>query len=409
MDMKDKPSFAKTALAFFAILCILFIPFTFSLITFQLRFTDLIFGRLIGYISSHVFHIYLHNTKVYSDSVSMYILIGLLFMIAVLLAWLAINIQKWKQYSNKWLAFCYSIALYYLILQLMKYGAGKVFKDQFYLPEPNTLYTPMGKLDRDILFWSSVGTSYSYNVITGSIEIIAGLLFFFRRTRLIGLLTGLVALLQIVLINFSFDISVKLFSLFLVFLNLYLLYPYLQRLLQFFFYEKNLLPKADIPTMGTSHSFIKVFGKSLLAGLVLMEVFYPYIKAGNFNDDKAVRPYLHGAYEVTRVIEGTDTLPAAQSPVRRFFIHRNGYIIFQSPADEMQDFKLSYDTAHSLFILQDYQLKKTVLKYSYSAVDSMLVLQYFSGDKEIKLEGRQLDWKKMPALKNVFHWTVEDN
>ena len=142
--------------------------------------------------------------------------------------------------------------------------------------------------------------------------------------------------------------------------------------------------------------------------MIFIEVLYPFIQKTNFNDDLAKRPYLHGAYEVKHLLQGNDTLEIANSPVKRFFIHRQGYIIFQSPDDEMKDYKLSYDKSQPLFILQDYQLKQSTLKYNYSAADSILSLQYYKGGKEYMLIGKALDWKKLPALKKDFHWTVEE-
>src|SRR5205085_9499653 len=115
----------------------------------------------------------------------------------------------------------YQLFIYYLCLQLLKYGVDKIFKNQFYLPEPNTLFTPAGMLDKDILYWSTMGTSYGYNIFLGSLEIAAALFILIKRTRLIGLLLSLGILINVTEVNFGFDISVKLFSLFLLFFNLY--------------------------------------------------------------------------------------------------------------------------------------------------------------------------------------------
>lgn len=406
--MKERYPLVKNTASFFVVLCIIFIPFPFSLASFQLQLTDFFFGKLIGIVSKNLFGIELKNTKVYSDSVSMYILALLLFILSVVIASALTRISKWKQYRAKILIVCYNVCCYYLALQLLKYGVGKIFKQQFYLPEPNTLYTSMGQVSKDLLYWSSMGTSYSYNVFAGLIEVVTALLLLFKRTRLIGLLIAFAALLHIVALNFGFDISVKLYSLFLLFLCLYLLAPYCISLYHFFWLHKNPADKPiDDNIVLLKHSFAVVFIKSLIVGLVLAEVFYPFVKTRNFNDDLATRPFLHGAYEVTQLIQGTDTLALASSPVKRFFIHRNGYIIFQNPKDEMEDFKLTYEKEQQQFILQDYQLHTTRLKYSYQPKDSTLTLQYFNAGKEYKLSGKALEWRKLPALQKGFHWTAD--
>jgi len=406
--MPGKKSFVSTVSSVFFLLGIIFIPFPFDLFPFQIQVTDFFFGKLIGITADGLFGIKLKDTKVYSDSVSMYILILLLLFIAVLLSVLFGKIRKRGMSAEQLSSFVYKMGCYYLALQLLQYGLDKVFKAQFYLPEPNTLYTPLGQVSKDLLFWSSVGTSYSYNIFTGAAEIVAAFLIIFKRTRLLGLLAGFALLLHITTINFSFDISVKAYSCFLLLLSIYLLTPFINRLYQFFFTQRS------IPAVNGGNDyllfkqpFISIFFKSLLIGLVAVEAFYPYIRSGNFNDDLADRPFLHGAYEVNTVTVGGDTVALANSPVKRFFIHRNGYLIFQNQQDEMQDYQLTYDTSHHLLILEDYQLQETVLRYNYSPGDSLLSLRYKKNQQEYQLTGRQLNWKELPAVKNEFNWTVD--
>ncbi len=406
--MPGKNSFVSTVSSVFFLLGIIFIPFTFDLFPFQIQVTDFFFGKLIGITANGLFGITLKDTKVYSDSVSMYILILLLLFIAVLLSVLFGRIRKRGMSAEQLSSFVYKMGCYYLALQLLQYGLDKVFKDQFYLPEPNTLYTPLGQISKDLLFWSSVGTSYSYNIFTGAAEVVAAFLIIFKRTRLLGLLAGFALLLHITTINFSFDISVKAYSCFLLLLSIYLLTPFINRLYQFFFTQ------GSIPAVNGGNDyllfkqpFISIFFKSLLIGLVAVEAFYPYIRFGNFNDDLAHRPFLHGAYEVNTVTVGGDTVALASSPVKRFFIHRNGYLIFQGQKDEMQDYQLTYDTSHHLLIQKDYQLQETVLRYTYSPDDSLLSLRYRKNQQEYQLTGRQLNWKELPAVKNEFNWTVD--
>lgn len=406
--MPGKNSFVSTVSSVFFLLGIIFIPFPFDLFPFQIRVTDFLFGKLIGITAEGLFGITLNDTKVYSDSVSVYILILLLCFIALFLSILFVRIIKRGMTAEQLFSFVYKMGCYYLALQLLQYGLDKVFKAQFYLPEPNTLYTPLGQVSKDLLFWSSMGTSYSYTIFTGAAEVVAAVLIIFKRTRLLGLLAGFALLLHISAINFSFDISVKAYSCFLLLLSIYLLIPFINRLYQFFFTQE---PIAAV-TNGSDYPFFKqpfvsVFFKSLFIGLVAVEAFYPYIKSGNFNDDLQQRPFLHGAYEVNTVTVGGDTVARASSPFRRFFIHRNGYMIFQNQQEEMQDYQLTYDTSHQLLILKDYQLQETILRYNYSSRDSLLSLRYKMNGQDYELTGRQLNWRELPVLKNEFHWTID--
>jgi len=79
----------------------------------------------------------------------------------------------------------------------------------------------------------------------------------------------------------------------------------------------------------------------LVIALIVSDALYPYISSGNYNDDAASRPVLHGAYRI---------LPGSRSDHRweRLFMHRQGYLILQDDADRFQDYTLSVDTAKQL-------------------------------------------------------------
>jgi hypothetical protein len=402
-----KRTVLKTAASFFGLLGIIFIPFPFNITKLQLPFTDLIFGKLISLISTSVFFQPLSKTEVYSDTVSMYILVLLLFIIAVLIGLILQQIKKWIIYREKICRIIYQLCIYYLALQLLKYGADKIFKNQFYLPEPNTLFTPAGMLDKDILYWSTMGTSYGYNIFLGSLEIAAAVFILIKRARLIGLLLSLGILINVVAVNFGFDISVKLFSLFLLFLNLYLLLPFRGKLYQLFLLKNNAaLPPKDTSTV-LRKTFVTSFLQWLAIGLIALEVFYPFMRSGNFNGDNAKRPYLHGAYEVTNFTSDNELLPPALSPVKRFFVHRDSYIIFQDQQDGMKDYKLAYDKGNFKLVLTDYRMQQTILLFNYKETNGDLTLQYFDHGKELFLLGKTIDWRALPALQKNFHWTVD--
>ena len=403
-----KRSFVKQVASFFAFLCVVFIPFPFNITKVQLAVTDFLFGDLIGFVSSTIFGKTLTDTDVHSDTVAMYVLVLLLFVIAVIISLALMKIKKWALCRDKTFAFIYRLLCYYLALQLLKYGVDKIFKNQFYLPEPNTLYTPMGRIPKDLLYWSSMGTSHFYNVFLGSMETLAALFILIKRTRLFGLLLSFFIMINVVAVNFGFDISVKLFSLLLLFLTIYLLTPYIKSLYEFFFTRRTVAGKQATGAAALiQNRFLSACLKWFTAGIIFLEVFYPFIKKGNYNGDKTARPYMHGAYEVTQYIAGADTLEPVSFPVKRFFIHKDSYMIFQDREEEMTDYKLSYDIDKYEYVLTDYQLHKTTVHINYNKADSVLILQYSKDGKAFLLAGKALNWRKLPAVRSSFHWTVD--
>jgi hypothetical protein len=384
----------------FVFLSMLFIPFSFHVFSFQPAIAGALFQPLISWIEGPS-----ENTEISSDSGAMYWLVFLLLIFALLLSFPAGRISaEWKEKMKRFIRIT---GFYYLALILWKYGFDKVFKGQFYLPEPNILYTPAGKLDKDILFWSSMGTSHLYNVLTGSFEVLAGALLLFGRTRNVGLLLSFGALSQVVFINFGFDISVKLFSCFLLLLNALLLYPLLKPLFGLLVSGRQEQVIADTPLFknrGVIYIGLKVF----IVGLFLLESVFTYLQMGSTNDDTMARPYLHGAYETIEAYKGDALIPFYQAPARRFFIHRRNYIIFQKQDDSMQDFSIRVDSAHNLIYVTDYDLKTYAVPFEYRAADSMLTIHYLHNGQQYTLKGKGLDWRKLPALKDEMHWRVED-
>jgi hypothetical protein len=382
----------KLGIGLFLVLCILFVPFTFNLFPYQQSITDFVFRKL------------LHNMPISSDSKGMYILILLLFIIA-LLATSVITIAKVKLVTlQKINGICYTICIYYLAVIFIKYGFDKVFKSQFYQPEPNTLFTKLGNLDKDILYWSTIGSSYLYNIVTGCIEIIAAILLLIKRTRALGIVLLLVVLSQIVLINFAFDISVKFFSLLLFCMAIYVAMPFLGNWFRVLMgKEVNKFDK--VYKVGHDKSIVKVFCKSLVIGLLFLEGLYPYIKSKSFNDDNTARPYLHGAYAVSQVISIADTLQTLNYPFKRFFVHRNGYIIFEDNNEHMQDFKLLIDSITKQLRLTDYSGNHTSIKYN--VVDSFITLNYQLNNKPCEITAKSINYKKMALLNDGFNWTVD--
>ncbi|HVZ41886.1 MAG TPA: hypothetical protein VHI13_21570 [Candidatus Kapabacteria bacterium] len=301
---------------------------------------------------------------------------------------------------------------YYLALQLLEYGADKLFKHQFGVPEPNILYASVGSLTRDILYWSTVGSSYSYNVVAGAVEGATALLLLFRRTRLLGALCAVGVMANIVVINFTFDISVKLYSCFLLFLGLVVAWPALTRLFVLLVLNR---PSGAMdpprPALSGRRTILHAVGKATLIVVILFEALYPYFTAGNFNDDMAARPALHGAWNVEMFVRNGDTVPPATDAAfrpRRFFVHRRGYFITQSMRDEMTDYKLGYRAADSELILNANDGATIALHYTLSGNDSLITLQGTWRSDSVTIRARRLNLDALPLLQPTFHWTIDD-
>lgn len=407
--MSTLKQITQDTLHFFAVFCVIFLPFPFHFFAWQTQLSQALFGRLTSVIAQQVLGISSLGNQIASDTLQMYVLVAVLAIVGLWVAVMAAFFRQWQPQRSQVLAWVRLILHYYLALLLLKYGVDKVFKVQFYLPEPNTLYTPLGQLSKDILFWSTMGLSYGYTVFAGALEVLAGTLILFRKTRTLGLLVAVGILGNVVAINFGFDISVKIYSLFLLFLALLLSSPQWMRLYQFLVLQHTtqlkLTPQV-VATLPTPQKW-RIIAKSLVVALLLAETLLPYIQAGNFNDDTYPRPALHGVYEVTKVSINQQNIPLQQSPIKRVFIHRRGFMIFENMQANMRDFRLQVDTAQQQLLLTGYQQEQTRMHYQYSQSDSTLTLRYTEQGQAIKLTTKALNWRKLPAIQSQFHWSID--
>ena len=397
--------FSKSVSCWFLGFCVFVIPFPFYVFSFQKEIANTFFIKPSSWLVENIFGWNITNPEITSDAATMYGLVFFLFILAVFTAMIFSFFPNFKKQQSKVFQIFRLLFFYYLSMQLLKYGLDKIFKAQFYLPEPNILYTPLGAISKDLLFWSSMGTSRSYNIFMGILEVAPALFLLFKKTRPLGLLIAIPVLINVVAINFSFDISVKIYSVFLLLLSCFLFAPYLKSVYQFFILQKE-TTLFNPSSFLNENVFLRTSLKVFVIGLIFLEALFPYFATQNFNDDKVERPFLHGAYEVLEIIP-RDSLISELPNIKRIFVHRSGYLIFQNKKEEMQDFKLEIDQVSRKFELTNYQMQAVKLNYQYFPSTEILELQFFQNKKEYLLRTKVLDWKKLPALQNDFHWQID--
>lgn len=101
---------------------------------------------------------------------------------------------------------------YYLAYMMLSYGIAKVVKSQFYDLSPSWLHERLGDGSPMRLLWAFMGYSLPYTVFAGLAETVGGLLLLWRRTATLGALVVVAVMTNVVMLNFCYDVPVKLFS-----------------------------------------------------------------------------------------------------------------------------------------------------------------------------------------------------
>lgn len=404
--MKNYYPYAVIFTSCFFSLYILFFPFPFYLLPTT--------GEWLSGISENALHFIYEILfgdsgdrvlELKSDSTGHYLFFGMILFFSGLITILfhffkpKIEVGSDTNPIQKTSTITFTFVTYYLAIVLLTYGLNKIFKWQFYFPEPNTLFTRVGDLHKDILYWSAMGSSYTYSVFAGVIEVIPALLLLFARTRLAGALIAFAVMSNVVMINFGFDISVKLHSIFLLVICIFILLHYHQRI-KLIFTIHSVKEIIEEPRLNFNYQKpIKYF----LIIWIFVDALFPYIKTGNYNDDIAKKlPAFYGGYGIHYGVDGYPKI------WKNFFIHRNNYFIVQYYDDTMMDYELTEDTVNSKFLLHNYYNNTDwELKYEITP-DSVLKVEGMVDSVQHYYIFSRLEWQKMNLCEDSFRWRMDE-
>lgn len=144
------------------------------------------------------------------------------------------------------------LARYYLATTLLSYGWIKVFPLQFPLPGPDRLLQSYGDSSPMGLAWTFLGASSAYQIFGGLSELVGGYLLFWRRTSLLGALLGAGVMMNVMAINYFYDVPVKLFSSHLLLVAVFIAAPDLPRLVGLFGFNLPTAAARDRPFWATT-------------------------------------------------------------------------------------------------------------------------------------------------------------
>jgi uncharacterized membrane protein YphA (DoxX/SURF4 family) len=165
----------------------------------------------------------------------------LAFCIAVLavvgtIVWSAIDERRGGRHEYRaayaWLRLALRITL---AITLLGYGFAKVYPGQFGLaPGLAELNETYGQSSPMHLLWFFMEYSRPSAIFGGLMEVVSGVLLLFERTETIGALGAAAVMLEVAVLNFCYDVPVKLYSTHLLLMSVFLLLPDMRPMWEFF-------------------------------------------------------------------------------------------------------------------------------------------------------------------------------
>jgi hypothetical protein len=182
--------------------------------------------------------------------------------------------------------------------------------------------TPLGDFLPMRFSWMFIGYSKTYEMFSGLMEVVAGLLLLNRRTITLGLFTATAVFINVMILNLCYDIPVKLYSIHLVVYCLYLLTNDCKRLIDFFVLNKavaaNHIHENRLPKRWMRISRIVL--KLLFIGLFFVKGFFEMNDAYQNRlrqNTTETKPIHSGIYDVVTFVVNKDTIaPAVTDTIR---------------------------------------------------------------------------------------------
>jgi hypothetical protein len=343
-----------------------------------------------------------------------------LFSLLVSLIWTVAD--KNKSGYPRWNYLLVTIVRYNVAMVAFGYGIIKVFALQMWFPSVSQLATPLGEFLPMRLSWLFIGYSTPYQVFSGVAEVIVGLLLFNRKTATAGALMALAVFGNVMAMNLSYDIPVKLFSTHLVVMSLFLVIQEHQRIAAFFIHNKT-APVSTVYDIMINKKWQRITRYVLKGLFVVFIIILPFYNSyERYQDSKTTKdqtPIASGIYDVADFVLNNDTIPAIIGDSTRWsnLILQPGTTGSMLSSDTL--FRKLYGRAYFGYFV-DTVKKAITFRWSGRQSDSLFTMQYSIPDSStINLSGVVKKDSLFVRLKRTnkqyrlaekqFHWLSEYN
>jgi uncharacterized membrane protein YphA (DoxX/SURF4 family) len=277
--------------------------------------------------------------------------------------------------ADRWLRLFVRLAL---AAVLFAYGFDKVFPIQFHSINRYDLVRSFGDLSHFNLMWNFMAASKGYTILSGVLEVVAGVMLLWPELASVGALLALVVMSNVVALNFAYNIPVKLFSTNLLLMAVYLAAPALPRLFDLLVRNRPVQPQAVIAL--SSHRGIdrgaKIAQVALGSVFFLTFFFMELLHYHSILRAEAAPVPLQGIWLV-------DTFTVTQGPQASLFTPKLSKSMKIQPGEERWS-KLVLDQPEELVIqLVSGELDRVELDWSADHAEAVLT---DSGDKAWKAD-----------------------
>ena len=371
---------------------------------------------LCPWVAVHVFHLHGAVTQYHptgsGDTTLDYVLVFCFAVIAAFgaMVWTILDRRRLSYLTlYAWLRLLVGFTLAFTLLW---YGFAKVYPLQFAPPTLPRLTETYGESSPMGILWTFMGASTAYTMFCGTAEVLAGLLLLFRRTTTAGALVAAAAMLNVATLNFCYDVPVKLYSVNLLAMALFLLIPDATAMMRFFFLHKPAkLEGVWLPRF--ERRWLRIAAATLQA-VAIVSVLYNNVWGGYQRVQRSsttyLKPPIYGVWNIDS-FTADGSHPAAVSEGAHWSqlaVQRLTGLYVRDAAGERVMFKTTYDESKHTLAVNSTQLKQKG-DFSYSQPDNQhLILRGNLDGNPIVAAFHRFDPSQFLLTSRGFHWINED-
>ena len=369
--------------------------------------------RLINFVGKHVLHITGFRKELFSDSGDTafdYVKIFTYFILAILTSILLFIVTN-KKINYEKVNYWFFIFLRYTIgFYMLVYGFDKVFKSHFPFPNLEKIEQTFGESSPQGLLWAFMGYSTTYSTFLGIIEVVSGGLLLFRKTTAFGGLLVLMIMVNVVLINFSYDVPVKLFAMHIVFFTFLIICPNLKSIVHFFFLNKEAKLSGQVPPPVPKliSGYKKIIKTVIISGFSIVFMNFS-ITNMRTDGDNAPKPALYGIYKTEVFKLNTDTiLPLATNSTRwKEIIFDTKNTVIKSMTNSIMYYDTKADSIGKIISFTSNLDPRQKFQMNYKEGNNYLILDGKQKNNLFYIKLKKVDISKCPLINRKFQWVVE--
>jgi uncharacterized membrane protein YphA (DoxX/SURF4 family) len=377
-------------------------------------YNNLLVDKLVPWVGQQVFGVAITvQPNGSGDTTYNYVQLFCFFLIAAAaaLVWSLLDRRR-RNYARlyEWLRV---YVRFVLAVAMIGYGAFKVIPSQFPAPTFDRLMQPYGDSSPMGLVWTFMGASVAYNVFTGLGELTGGLLLVFRRTTLLGALVCIGVMTNVVMLNFGYDVPVKLYSVHLLLMAFFLAAHDLRRLANVLVLNRPAEPAEDQPLFRRKwlHYGTKVLGVLFVGYLTFTSLQFSYKQRQTYSAAEAAKSPLYGLWEVEElVVDGKVRPPLVtdRDRWRRVMFTGGNRMSFQLMSDSRERYNVEIDPKKRTLAFTKRDDPNWTFTLAYARPQpKLLVMQGNFGGHQVRARLRQGEIPKFLLTTRGFHWINE--